>query len=46
MEIAKSKLEKKQTTISQLAYELGYSSPQHFSTVFKNTFGYPPKQLK
>jgi AraC family transcriptional activator of pyochelin receptor len=46
MEIAKNKLAQKHTTISQLAYELGYSSPQHFSAVFKNTFGYPPKQLK
>jgi AraC family transcriptional regulator, transcriptional activator of the genes for pyochelin and ferripyochelin receptors len=46
MEIAKSKLSQKQTTISQLAYELGYSSPQHFSTAFKNKFGYSPKQLK
>jgi AraC family transcriptional activator of pyochelin receptor len=46
MEMAKNKLVKKLTTISQLAYELGYSSPQHFSAVFKNTFGYPPKQLK
>jgi AraC family transcriptional activator of pyochelin receptor len=46
MEIAKNKLAQKLTTISQLAYELGYSSPQHFSAVFKNTFGYPPKQLK
>ena len=46
MEIAKNKLSQKITTISQLAYELGYSSPQHFSTVFKNKFGHPPNQLK
>ncbi len=46
MEIAKNKLSQKQTTISELAYELGYSSPQHFSTAFKNKFGYSPKQMK
>jgi AraC family transcriptional activator of pyochelin receptor len=46
MEIAKTKLSQKQITISQLGYELGYSSPQHFSTAFKNKFGYSPKQLK
>jgi AraC family transcriptional activator of pyochelin receptor len=46
MEMAKNKLAQKQTTISQLAYELGYSSPQHFSTAFKNKYGFPPKQLK
>jgi AraC family transcriptional regulator, transcriptional activator of the genes for pyochelin and ferripyochelin receptors len=46
MEMAKTRLAEKQTTISQLAYELGYSSPQHFSAAFKNKFGYPPKQFK
>ena len=46
MQIAKDKLLQKITSISQLAYELGYSSPQHFSTVFKNKFGHPPNQLK
>ncbi|HEY2582266.1 MAG TPA: AraC family transcriptional regulator [Mucilaginibacter sp.] len=46
MQIAKNKLSQKQITISRLAYELGYSSPQHFSTAFKNTFGYSPKYLK
>lgn len=36
----------KQKTASQVAYELGYSSPQHFSKAFKNKFGIPPMGIK
>lgn len=31
---------------TELAFELGYSSLQHFSTAFKKKFGMPPKQVR
>ncbi|MEN7547610.1 AraC family transcriptional regulator [Rapidithrix thailandica] len=35
-----------QKTISEIAYQLGYSSPQHFSAAFKKKFGVPPKEAR
>ena len=46
MEVAKQQLSQKQATVSEVAYQLGYSSPQHFSTAFKGKFGFSPKELK
>ena len=42
MEMAKDALLQKSKTITELAYELGYSSPQHFSKAFKKIYGVPP----
>ena len=42
MEIAKNTLLQKDKSITELAYELGYSSPQHFSKAFKKIYGKPP----
>ncbi|QHT66216.1 helix-turn-helix transcriptional regulator [Rhodocytophaga rosea] len=46
MEMAKAALLEKQKNISELSYDLGYSSPQHFSTAFKKKFGIAPSQIK
>ena len=32
-------------TASEIAYQLGYSSPQHFHTAFKKKFGTAPKSI-
>jgi AraC family transcriptional activator of pyochelin receptor len=45
MGIAKTELAEKKKSLTQLAYELGYSSPQHFSKAFSNKFGVPPSQV-
>lgn len=33
-------------SVSDIAYELGYSSPQHFSAAFKKKFGVSPREMK
>lgn len=43
MELAKNELQQGVRTASQLAYDLGYSSLQHFSRVYKKKFGVSPK---
>ena len=35
-----------QKNIAEVAYELGYYSPQHFSLAFRKKFGYPPGKIK
>ena len=42
LERAKTELLEKHKTASQIAYELGYGSVQHFSTAFKKKFGVSP----
>jgi AraC-like DNA-binding protein len=32
--------------VKQVAYELGYATQFHFSSVFKRHFGHPPKALQ
>ncbi|MFA6149807.1 MAG: AraC family transcriptional regulator [Chitinophagaceae bacterium] len=46
LEIAKNELQDQTKTISQIAFELGYSSLQHFSNSFKRKFGVSPGQLR
>ncbi|MCM8568616.1 substrate-binding domain-containing protein [Gramella jeungdoensis] len=43
---ARNLLQQSDMNISEIAYEVGYSSPGYFSTSFKNKFGISPKQLK
>ncbi len=43
---AKQKLESNSLSIAELAYELGFSSPQHFSKTFKERFGMSPKSVR
>jgi len=45
METARDELMKKSKTITEIAFELGYSSPQHFSSSFKRKFGVPPGKI-
>ncbi len=33
-------------SVSEVAYQVGYGSPAHFSTAFSREFGYPPSQVK
>lgn len=46
LEIGKNDLLEKKKSISQVAFELGYSSLQHFSNSFKRKFGISPSQLR
>jgi len=32
-------------TVAEVGYEVGFSSPAHFSTVFSRQFGYPPSEV-
>lgn len=38
-------LQEAELTASEIAFQLGYSSPQHFHTAFKKKFGVPPKSI-
>ncbi len=42
LELAKTDLLEKKKSAGEIAFELGYSSVQHFSTAFKKKFGVPP----
>jgi AraC-like DNA-binding protein len=46
MEKAKKILSQKSMNISEVAYEVGYKNPQHFTVAFKKYFGYVPSKLK
>ena len=46
MEIAKERVFDTGKTISQIAYELGFKHPQHFSRMFKNETGYTPNEYR
>ncbi|MDT0687685.1 substrate-binding domain-containing protein [Autumnicola psychrophila] len=43
---AKSLLQETHLNISEIAYEVGYTSPGYFSTSFKNKYGSTPKQFR
>jgi AraC-like DNA-binding protein len=43
---AKEKIFDTDKTISQVAYELGFQYPQHFSRMFKNETGYSPNEYR
>ncbi len=38
-------LKEKRGSISEIAYQCGFSSPTYFSTCFKEQFGYSPREL-
>jgi len=42
IEIAKERIFDTSKSISEIAYELGFKHPQHFSRMFKNETGYTP----
>ncbi|TRX09991.1 hybrid sensor histidine kinase/response regulator transcription factor [Flavobacterium gawalongense] len=43
---SKELLKKSSQNISEIAYAVGFSSPNYFSTSFKNKFGVSPKEYK
>lgn len=46
LEKARQALLDSSVSISEIAFDLGYSSPQHFSNAFKKKFGVSPKQAR
>ncbi|MDR1880532.1 MAG: helix-turn-helix domain-containing protein, partial [Tannerellaceae bacterium] len=46
MDIAKEKIFDGNKSISQIAYELGFSYPQHFSRLFKKRIGHTPNEYR
>jgi AraC-like DNA-binding protein len=44
--IAKEKIFDRSKTLSEIAYELGFKHPQHFSRMFKNDTGYTPNAYR
>lgn len=46
LEKAAELLKSNEMNISEIAYSLGFSSPNYFSTAFKNKFGVSPKEYK
>jgi len=46
MEAAKEKIADSNKTISEIAYELGFKYPQHFTRAFKKNTGYSPNEYR
>lgn len=46
LEKAAELLKANEMNISEIAYSLGFSTPNYFSTAFKNKFGISPKEFK
>jgi AraC-like DNA-binding protein len=44
--VAKEKVFDKSKSISEIAYELGFKYPQHFSRMFKNQVGMSPAEFR
>lgn len=42
---AKKMIEEREGNISEIAYSVGFSSPQYFTRCFKEEFGFPPSNL-
>ena len=42
---AKQMIEEQKGNISEIAYSVGFSSPQYFTRCFKEEFGIPPSEL-
>ena len=38
-------IEEQKGNISEIAYSVGFSSPQYFTRCFKEEFGFPPSDL-
>jgi AraC-like DNA-binding protein len=46
MSLAKERIFDRSKTLSEIAYELGFKHPQHFSRMFKNETGYTPNEYR
>ena len=41
---ARQMIQRREATISEISYKVGFSSPAYFSRCFKEEFGYPPSE--
>ena len=46
MDVAKEMIFDKNKSVSEIAYELGFKYPQHFTRVFKQRVGYTPNEYR
>jgi len=46
IDLAKNMIFSKEKTISEIAYELGFKYPQHFTRMFKNETGLTPNEFR
>lgn len=46
MDMEKEKILDKYKSVSEIAYELGFKYPQHFTRAFKNNTGFTPNEYK
>ena len=46
MDVAKEKIFDTSKSVSQIAYELGFKYPQHFTRLFKQRIGYTPNEYR
>lgn len=46
IEVAKNKVFHSDKTVNEIAYELGFKYPQHFSRLFKQRVGYTPNEYR
>jgi AraC family transcriptional activator of pobA len=46
MEFAKDRIFDTSKSIGEIAYEMGFKHPQHFSRMFKKSTGYTPNEYK
>lgn len=46
LDLAMQYLKDTEKTSSEIAYSLGYATPQHFSNAFKKKFGFAPKSIR
>ena len=46
IDMAKEKIFESDKTVNEIANELGFKYPQHFSRLFKQRVGYSPNQYK
>ena len=46
IEVAKEKIFDPSKSLSEIAYELGFKYPQHFTRLFKNKVGYSPNEYR
>ena len=46
IDVAKNKIFVADKTVNEIACELGFKYPQHFSRMFKNQTGYTPNEYR
>jgi AraC-like DNA-binding protein len=46
IDVAKNQILGNNKTVNEIAYELGFKYPQHFSRLFKQRVGYTPNEYR